>query len=268
MLSVADVIRRDAELRYLRKHARAAAVSVGLQLPSIVGRARDRYDGALHDLNLAGGQRVDEAVASKHAATASTSTYSGTVMPHGSANTAPSWVGQVGHQAASGFGKSVGGVAGLPLGILATGLTRGLAGRIEDALTPKAFGDRKDPLGLAAAAAAKSFGSAVGTLGVDLLKDIASKAMAAAGSVGDQAARDAILQILKKEDPVLKGAPDKVLMEAFHTMCRVAPVLSTDKNAVRSFLRQAATSGSGGVDFTSIKLLAEAERAVTGKRGD
>jgi hypothetical protein len=97
---------------------------------------------------------------------------------------------------------------------------------------------------------------------------MAQKAMAAAGSIGDQAARNAILQLLKTEDPVLSQADDKTLMEAFHTMCRVAPVLSTDKNAVRSFLRQAVTSGSGGVDFTTIKLLAESERAVTGKRGE
>jgi hypothetical protein len=248
MRGVAEVIRRDAETRYLRKHARAAAVAVGLQLPSIAGRARARYNDALRDLGLASGQRLDETVATKHGAV-------------------PPWMSQAGGQASSGFGKSVSGLAGLPLGVLATGLTRGLAGRIEDAITPKGFGDRKDPLGLVAGAAAKSFGSAMGTLGVDLLKDMASKAIATAGSLGDQAARNAILQVLKKEDPVLSHADDKVLMEAFHTMTRVAPFLSTDKNAVRSFLRLAATSG-GGLDFTTIKLLAESERAITGKRGE
>jgi len=50
-------------------------------------------------------------------------------------------------------------------------------------------------------------------------------------------------------------------------MTSVAPFLSRDKNAVRSFLRAAAMSGSG-LDFNTIKLLAEAERAVTGKRSE
>jgi hypothetical protein len=246
MYALTDVIRRDAEARYLKKRAGATAFSVGLQMPSVIERSRTRYDDALRALGGAGGQRLDETVATKHAAVPSSVT----------------WAGQ---QAAGGFGKSIGGLGGLPLGILAAGLTGGLSGRIEDALTPKGFGDRKDPLGLAGAAAAKAFGSALGAAGVDLLKDMADKAMAAAGSVGDDAARNAILQQLKREDPVLSGAPDKTLMEAFHTMTKVAPFLSKDKNAVRSFLRMAATSG-GGLDFNTIKLLAEAERAVTGKR--
>ncbi len=248
MPELTDVIRRDAEARYMKKRAGTTAFGIGLQIPSIVGRAKDRYDGALRDLNLAAGQSVDQAVAMKHAA-----------LPPSSA-----WAGQ---QAKGGFGKSLGGIGGLPLGILAAGLTRGLSGRIEDAIKPKSFGDRKDPLGIAGAAAAKAFGSAIGTAGVDLLQDMAAKAMAAAGSVGDQAARNAILQELKREDPVLSKAPDKELMEAFHTMTSVAPFLSRDKNAVRSFLRAAAMSGSG-LDFNTIKLLAEAERAVTGKRSE
>ena len=64
---------------------------------------------------------------------------------------------------------------------------------------------------------------------------------------------------------MLSSADDATLMEAYHTMSRFAPVLSTDKNAVRSFLRQAVTSGSGP-DFMSIKLVADAERAVTGPK--
>ncbi len=42
-------------------------------------------------------------------------------------------------------------------------------------------------------------------------------------------------------------------------MKRFAPTLSSDPNAVRSFLREAATSGAG-VNYNTIKLLAEAER--------
>jgi hypothetical protein len=81
--------------------------------------------------------------------------------------------------------------------------------------------------------------------------------------MGDASAREAIISNLKRTDSVLMNADDKTLMEAYHTMTRFAPVLSTDKNAVRSFLRQAVMSGSGP-DYMSIKLLADSERAVTG----
>ena len=47
-------------------------------------------------------------------------------------------------------------------------------------------------------------------------------------------------------------------------MKNFAPTLSTDKNAVKSFLRQA-VQHDGGVDFMSIKGLADAEAAVTGR---
>jgi hypothetical protein len=74
-------------------------------------------------------------------------------------------------------------------------------------------------------------------------------------------ARRAIFTALKNEDPNLAMADNKTLLEAYHTMSQVAPTLSTDKNAVKSFLREAATSG-GGLDFHSIKGIAEAETAV------
>ena len=114
-------------------------------------------------------------------------------------------------------------------------------------------------------AAVGAFGKEVGAMGAGLLRDIANKAMSSIGNVGNEAARTAILQQLRREDPVLQEADDKVLMEAYHTMTRFAPVLSTDKNAVRSFLRQAVMSGNGP-DYMSIKLLADSERAVTGEK--
>jgi hypothetical protein len=42
--------------------------------------------------------------------------------------------------------------------------------------------------------------------------------------------------------------------------------LSTDKNAVLSFLRQAVMSGSGP-DFMAIKLLSDAEKSVNWEKG-
>ena len=119
--------------------------------------------------------------------------------------------------------------------------------------------------GMMMGGAVASFGKEMGTSGANLLRDIANKAMEAIGHGGQVAARQAILGDLKRSDSVLAGADDKTLMESYHTMTRFAPVLSTDKNAVRSFLRQSVMSGSGP-DFISIKLLADSERAVTGEK--
>lgn len=121
--------------------------------------------------------------------------------------------------------------------------------------------------GLLAGGALAAFGKELGTMGANLLRDIASKAQSAVGSIGENAARKAIIDQIKKEDPVLAQAEDKTLMEAYHTMVRFAPTLSTDKNAVKNFLRHAVMSGSGP-DFIAIKLLADTERAVTDKGKD
>lgn len=74
--------------------------------------------------------------------------------------------------------------------------------------------------------------------------------------------RKKIFSVLKKEDDIIGMADNRTLMEAYHTMSNVAPQLSTDKNAVKSVLRMAATSG-GGLDFTTIKGIADAEAAVS-----
>lgn len=98
---------------------------------------------------------------------------------------------------------------------------------------------------------------------IGLTKDIVSKGIETFKEKTQMSpARKSIFSALKKEDPMLGMADNKTLLEAYHTMSQVAPTLSTDKNAVRSFLREAATSGSGGLDFHSIKGIAEAESAV------
>jgi len=121
--------------------------------------------------------------------------------------------------------------------------------------------------GFAANLGGQALAGALGTIGASLLKDMYAKAKSGFGSIGNDSARKAILEQLKHEDPVLSQADDNTLMGAFHTMSRFAPTLSTDKNAVRSFLRQAVMSGAGP-DYMSIKLLAESERAVSGKGKD
>jgi hypothetical protein len=150
-----------------------------------------------------------------------------------------------------------------PVSGVAGGISGGISEMIKRKMLGKEFGEKKDPFHMGAGAAVQSFGKEMGSSGANLLRDIANKAMEAAGHAGDSSAREAIIGDLKRTDSVLAGADDATLMEAYHTMTRFAPVLSTDKNAVRSFLRQAVMSGAGP-DFMSIKLLADSERAVTG----
>ncbi len=144
-----------------------------------------------------------------------------------------------------------------------------IAAHLMKLLGPKpGFMERKDIGASLGQAAVKAFGTGMSTAGVDLLKDMAAKAMHTAQHAGDNAARQAILKQLKMEDSVLADADDKLLMEAYHTMVRFAPTLSTDKNAVRNFLREAVMTGSGP-NFATIKMLGETERTVTGQgRGD
>lgn len=165
----------------------------------------------------------------------------------------------------SGFRGSVSGLGAAPLAGVASGISGSIGKLVERGVLGRELGEKKDPFSMGAGAAISAFGKEMGSSGANLLRDIATKAMDAVGHAGDDAARQAILGDLKRADPVLAGADDAVLMEAYHTMTRFAPVLSTDKNAVRSFLRQAVMSGSGP-DYMSIKLLADAERAVTGER--
>lgn len=174
---------------------------------------------------------------------------------------ARSGAGQAGSAAAGVASKGLGQVAGAPAGGVASGLSK----LVERKLFGQEFGQRQDALSLGGRKALDSFSSEAGKAGFGLLRDIANKAMEAAGQAGDNAAREAIIGDLKRNDPVLAGADDQTLMEAYHTMSRFAPMLSTDKNAVRSFLRQAVTSGAGP-DFMTIKLIADAERAVTGEK--
>lgn len=165
----------------------------------------------------------------------------------------------------SGLMGELGAVGASPLAGIASGISGGIGESIKRLLIGREFGERKDPLHIGGSAAVTAFGKEMGTTGANLLRDIANKAMEAVGHAGDDAARQAILGDLKSTDSVLAAADDKTLMEAYHTMTRFAPVLSTDKNAVRSFLRQAVMSGSGP-DYMSIKLLADSERSITGGR--
>lgn len=109
---------------------------------------------------------------------------------------------------------------------------------------------------------AKGIGSGAAESLMGLTRDIVSK-----GYTGIQdtlalsPVRKRIFEVLRKEDDVINMADNKTLMEAYHTMSNIAPNLSADKNAVKSVLRMAATSG-GGLDYMTIKGIADAEAAV------
>jgi hypothetical protein len=76
--------------------------------------------------------------------------------------------------------------------------------------------------------------------------------------------RKKIVNEVIRKDPVIHSAerenPGQVA-QAYGTMKRFAPTLSTDPNVVTSFLRNTALTG-GPMDFQTIKGLADAEAAV------
>lgn len=108
---------------------------------------------------------------------------------------------------------------------------------------------------------AKSVGKELGKKTVGLLGDVLSKAIQAPSELFGSRARAGVFEMLKKEDDVISQADPQQLAESYHTMVRFAPTLATDKNAVKTFLRESTLYGTGP-NFMSIKQLAEAERAI------
>lgn len=76
--------------------------------------------------------------------------------------------------------------------------------------------------------------------------------------------REKMVQQISSTDPVVqpyeRQQPGSV-EQAYKTMARFAPTLSTDPNLATSFLRNAAMSG-GALDYQVVKGLADAEAAV------
>jgi hypothetical protein len=99
----------------------------------------------------------------------------------------------------------------------------------------------------------------------DIAEGIASKAAKnAKKSLVDNPKRAEIFNHLVKTDDIIGSADKRSLMEAYDSMYKFAPTLSTNISAARSFLREAAQH-DGGIDYMTIKGLGQAERAVTGK---
>lgn len=110
---------------------------------------------------------------------------------------------------------------------------------------------------------AKAVGANVGEGTVGLLGDFMSKGVSGVTSIPQNIARNNMFKQLQETDDVLATANIADLQDAYHTMVRFAPTLATDKNAVRSFLREATLYGSGP-NVISIKQLADAEKTLGG----
>jgi hypothetical protein len=115
-------------------------------------------------------------------------------------------------------------------------------------------------------------GAGVGKGLVDVIVDLLSMiGNAAHKGLIVEPKRRALLESIIRQDQVIHDAiqnhPDgqRLIAEAYGTMVKVAPTLSLDVNAVRSFLREAIIGGAG-VNYATIKNLAETERAVSGYR--
>lgn len=272
---IVGLVAAKGAARYAEKRGGVVLpLAVGAMLPGIAHKAVERARSSEREL--------EDARLGKHAAFGPPASHQASRPTGGSGgmfdfrrynpNTSPfsdmvsNAFNTAGQRAQGGLADSVKGLAASPLEGVAQGVSGGIGEKIKRMMLGREFGERKDPFHMGAGAAIQTFGKEMGTTGANLLRDIANKAMESIGHAGDAAAREAILANLKRTDSVLATADDKVLMEAYHTMTRFAPVLSTDKNAVRSFLRQAVMSGSGP-DYMSIKLISETERAVTGGNG-
>lgn len=114
---------------------------------------------------------------------------------------------------------------------------------------------------IAAEAFTKTLASSTANEVLGLTKDTLSKAYENTKALFTSPTRRALFEQIRKETPELQNVPIAKLQEAYHTMAKFAPSLAEDKNAVKSFLTQAAVSGSG-IDFGAIRGIAEAERAI------
>ena len=81
-----------------------------------------------------------------------------------------------------------------------------------------------------------------------------------------------IYENLRKHDDVIGQAHgDAKLKETMHntldTVYSFAPAIATNKAALRSILREAATSPEGGLSFQTIKHIADAQKTIVGGEG-
>lgn len=135
-----------------------------------------------------------------------------------------------------------------------------IGARLRRMMFPSAIG-RANVEEEAAKSLAMSLGKQTGIAAVNLFGDLLSKAREGLSGFMKSRAGLSIFNELRKEDEEIAGADPALLTDAYHTMVRFAPTLATDKNAVKTFLREAVLMGTGP-NVVTIKQLADAERAV------
>ena len=111
----------------------------------------------------------------------------------------------------------------------------------------------------AATGVGKSFGEGIGNSLHNMVDKIMNKNKRV---IFDEPQRKMIIHQLMTEDNLIGRMPEEKVLEAYKSMVDVAPTLSTDKNAVKSFLRAVSMAPEGGVDWNTLKGLADAEKSV------
>ncbi len=113
-------------------------------------------------------------------------------------------------------------------------------------------------------------GQSIGGAGVSLLTDILRKAGRGLSQklVYDAKRRDMLRTVLTT-DPMLSAFEKQnpgLLLKVYASMVSVAPTLSLDRNAVTTFMREAAQT-HGALNYMTIKQLAETEKAINESTG-
>ena len=148
-------------------------------------------------------------------------------------------------------------------------------GQLKGFITKAVKGNRPPEPSFWAATGTKAIEGFTGNIGSGVGKALTEAALGALGQgIGalkdyfiTDPKRQALIENLMKTDPTISDAIKydpkgraKVL-EAYSTMVRFAPTLSTDINAARSFVREAVIGGAG-VNYATIKGLIETEKAL------
>lgn len=251
------------------KHAIAPALLIaGTSLPfakEIATNTERRYDDILKDLREAPYRRPGERVVTADAKDFIEKRAALQSRTKQAAGGAGGMVAGLGGLLAKGLRSPValGGAAGLAgAGILFGPTLDAYGEKIKDTLVPD--NQRDIAMNEGSNAFAKAVGSEVGKSTVGLFGDLLSKSLSGLQAIPRNMARQNMFEQMQQEDDVLSQADPQALQEAYHTMVRFAPTLATDKNAVRSFLRESVLYGTGP-NVITIKQLADAERASTGE---
>lgn len=137
--------------------------------------------------------------------------------------------------------------------------------KLADKIPSKSFGESFEE------GVGKQVGIGVATGGITLLRHLVGnmvQSLRDRGFTGSK--RQSILQNIVSTDPHIRTFDEEnpgKIEEAYETMVKFAPTLSTDPHVVLSFLRNVAMSGSA-LSYHDIKGLADAEAAVLHARNE